>query len=551
MGKIIKFGPDGHQPVLEGVKELEKAVVSTLGPRGNTVIIHKGTSHPVITKDGVTVARAINFSDKWKDLGATIVKDAAARTNRECGDGTTTTILLASHLMQTGIDLGNLGFDKIDIKNGFNSACKDVIAHLDTYKVDVSSSDDILHIATISANNDKEIGEIIQEAFESVGNDGIVSLVNSFNEQTSVKVSTGYEMTTGFISSLYMNQNDDTYFAEKPKILLCKDKLDDINLLKPLLTIASDKEFPLIVIAPEYGDDVHSVISINVDQNKLNACLIRAPGWSRIVVDTYLEDLSKLLNCRIFTKDAIDSFNPNKDFGTCESIKVSSANTIITGPNSNPEELEKYCDGIRKKINEWNSSDATLTEMEVGTLKERLAKLSGGVATILIGASSEIEMKEKKDRYEDAVNAVRAAIKGGIVPGGGSTLAKISQLLMDAPSDTGNQVINRAYDAFLDIIKLPCLHIIQSTRVKNPYMIYEKVASSGPRAGFNAKTNTFEDDLIKAGIVDPILVLKTALKYATSVAGTFLTSNAIITDDLYNTSVIPNDKIMEEFSEEF
>jgi chaperonin GroEL len=554
LGKIIKYGHEARHLVFKGIEELSKAVTVTLGPKGKTVIIDNGTNHPILTKDGVTVARAISFTDKWKNLGAILIKEAANRTNQIAGDGTTTATLLTYELVKAGMELANLGFDRIEIKNGFQLARKEICEQLKEYCVKLSSSQNILNIATISANNDEEIGKIIQEAFEGIGDDGIVSILDSYatSGQTVVKFSSGFEFDKGYTSSIFANTKEDTYEVESPKILLYNGKLDDPKIIMPVLDIASKQDWDLVIIAPEYDNEFHSVICDNVDKKNLKCCLIRAPGYTKASVTDKLEDLSILLDCKVWDKTNIDNFNPNINFGSCDILKVTNIKTQITKETVDEEKIQQRCEEIKNILKKENDVEFALTELEVQSLKERLAKLTGGVATIYIGATSAIELKEKKDRYEDAVNAVRAAISDGIISGGGIALAKAANdLLIQNKILHDNSEVNKAYKTFLEVCMKPAEIIIASDEEKQAPIILSSILADGNKySGYNAKKSKIENNMIDSGIIDPIKVVTTALLYSTSVASTILTSDCVIVSDTQNISMDPNDAIMDMTYEE-
>ncbi len=549
MGKIIKFGKEAHSLVLKGVTELEETVISTLGPKGGTVIIDNGTGHPICTKDGITVARSISFSDKYKNIGASLLKDASARTNKEAGDGTTTTVLLTAELIKAGIDLINLGVESSDIKVAFNQAKDDIINSVSDYVAYIENADDIEHVATISANNDNEIGKVIREAFEGIGDDGTISILDSFNGKTSVKFKQGYELNSGYYSSLYANTKEGTYENKDVRVLLSKDPIDSLEMITPVLEYATQTKNPIAIVTPFVGDDVNGILLENVKNKILDCVVIPAQGSSKQAIENSLEDLAILLDQKVFSKTDKDLFQPKTFLGKIGLLKVSKrSSSFIDPPEGNEEKIVEYTEALKAKLEEvLDSEESAMTEFEIGTVKERVARLTGGIATIYVGANSEIEMKEKKDRYEDAINAVRASLDKGILAGGGSTLAKIVYKL-EKFNKNKSKFNPRAYSAFLNVCKIPCRKILESASISNSGLTYEKIASNKNKyLGFNAKKEVISKNMIKDGIIDPALVIMTALKYATSVASTFVSANAVIVDEITNTTFNPNDMVMTEY----
>lgn len=551
MGKILKFGIDARTAIQQGIDELEDAVTCTLGPKGKTVILDSGNGHPIITKDGVSVAKFIDFTDKYKNIGASIVQEAARKTNAVAGDGTTTATLITSELCRAGNELVSQNFDAVDVKKGFEAAKTDIIAALESQKKVISSEEDILHIATISANNDEEIGRIICDAFTNIGEGGIVGAVDAHNRngRTSITYSNGMELLRGFFTSAVVNTDQETCQFENPRYLIFGGKVEDFKGVAQIIQMVNKNNEDLVIIAPYYSEEFQQNFINNADKKTISAVAIYAEGSSKEAIDDNIGDIAALVGAKIIEgKKGIpmDKFDYNTCLGTSESVVVSKGKTTISGGCGDPETLAARVEEIKKTIENSDSDESFKTDYEIAMLKERIAKLSGGIATIHIGGFSDIEVKEKKDRYEDAINAVNAAIKEGIIAGGGAGLLHAVKKVSDIHKPLANPTQEVGYQKFLKIMEMPAKKIIFSTG-KEPGYYTESIKNNPNTAcGFNAKLEEFSDDLYRDGVVDPIKVTEAALSYGTSVAGTFITSNCVITSDAYNCRVTANDPIMEE-----
>ena len=552
MGKILKFGNDARSLILEGVDELEQAVTCTLGPKGKTVILDSGNGHPIITKDGVSVARFIEFTDKYKNIGASLIQEAARKTNAVAGDGTTTATLITSELCKAGHELVSQKFDAVDVKKGFDKAKDEVIKALEKQKRIISDEDDILHIATISANNDEEIGHFICEAFTNIGEGGIVGAVDAHNRngKTSIVYSNGMELLKGFFTSEVVNTDMGTCFFENPRYLIYGNKLDDFKSVAQIAQMANNNNESLVIIAPYFDEEFQANFIKNVSKRTISAVAVVADGNSREAINDNLEDIAALVGATVIegkSKNAV-SINEFKyeHLGSSESITVAKGKTTIVGGRGTKAQIEERVASIKSLIEKSDSDEDFKTDYELDILKERIAKLSGGIATIRIGAFSDIEAKEKKDRYEDAINAVNAAIKEGIIAGGGAGLLHAVKEVIDTHTPLENPTQEVGFQKFLKIMEMPARRIIESTG-KDPGYYSEKIKENESLSyGFNAKLEQFSDDLYKDGVVDPVKVTEAALSYGTSVAGTFISSSCVITSDAYNCRVVANDPIMSE-----
>lgn len=548
MGKVIKFGNSARNLVIEGITELENAVTCTLGPKGRTVIIDKGNNHPVVTKDGISVGKFIEFSDKYKNIGANLIKDAAKKANSIAGDGSTTTILLTSELCKAGNELVSQGFDSVEVKRGFEKAAEDVIEVLEKNKVILEDEDDIFHIATISANNDETIGNYIKEAFTKIGDGGRVNIVDAHNRngKTSVTFSNGLDIKKGFFTSAVVNTEMESCYFDEPRYFVYAKQIKDMKDILPIFRIIGKE--PVVIVAPSYSDDFQTSFITNIESGTINAVAIGPDGVSKSDMDSRLYDIATITGATVIEgkeKISIDNFNVNM-FGCSDSITVTKGKSSIVGGRGKPESIEKYVNSLKDSIEKGNDDETFKTDYEIALIKERIACLTGGISTIHIGGFTDIEVKEKIDRYEDAVNAVDAAISDGIIIGGGAGLLHAVKEVSDNHKVLENSVQETGYQKFLKILEMPSRRIIASTG-KDPGYYAEKIKESeNTKFGYNAKKEVFSDNLYKDGVIDPVKVIETALMFATSTAGTFITSDCVITDDNYNIRVTANDKIMME-----
>ncbi len=553
MGRVITFGSNARHSILEGMQELEDAVISTLGPRGRTVILDSGNEHPVATKDGVSVARFITFSNHYKRIGASIVKEAATKTDAVAGDGTTSTTLLTVELCKAGNKLIDMNLDAVEIKKGFDKACADVLDALNTQRKVISGPDDIRHVATISANNDPEIGGIIEEAFSSIGEGGIVSAIGANNRtgKTTVTVSNGMEIEKGLISSVFINTKNNTCELENPVYLIHGSPLKQLDDIRGVLQIVNRQNKSLVICAPVFDEIFLSEFIDSVEKGTISGALIYPRGNDRVSIDQFIEDLAVQVGATVLngkSKITIDSFDPQTMLGTSESIVIAKKKTTIIGGGGTEDAIEKRVEELRAEIakSESGNDDETKSLVDIGLLRERIANLSGGVATIHIGALTPLELKEKKDRYEDAIRAVNAAITEGIIAGGGAGLLHAVKAVSENHKTLENPTQEHGYQTFLSICEMPAKKIIDSTGKKGDYII-EKIKETGNiNYGFNAKKEVLTETMYEDGIIDPILVTKTALAYATSIAGTFITTDCVITDEAQNVSVSAIDPLLDE-----
>lgn len=553
--KILKFGTDARDRMMEGIEELEKAVITTLGPVGRNCLFDRGTSHPIITKDGVSVAREIKFSDHYKNVGASIIKEAAENVNTIAGDGTTTTVLLASELCKEGVNLVAAGKEPVELQKGMDAAANDIVSRIDNYKLQLRDDKDILSIATISANNDEAVGKVVYDAFTGIGEGGKVNLQDSHTKsgKTTVEFSDGMEFEKGLTDGRFTtDKRKETLEIDEPNVVLL-DYSPSLQDMSDLLNWCVGKSQSCIMIANEFDESLESMcVNMDVQRGMKFAC-INAPGMSQYEISEELKDLASVLGTTViknnddlkdFTSKVKDGKNP---FGSCKhlSSKVSFKTTITEGKGTE-EQIDARVKEIEADIEKGkNDPDLGLSEDEISVMRTRIARLTGGIATIMVGGLSVTRIKELKDRYEDAIHAVEAAISDGIVPGGGVTLLKCARDLEKQKKKFANDSFQAGYEAVIKVCKIPAMKIIKSVTSDYAFIISKIEHNRSKAYGFNAKKVQIEDDMFAAGIIDPVKVEKAALSYAASVAGIFITTECVITDEASNISLVPNDEMTE------
>lgn len=551
MAKILYFDSVAREKYLKGVEVIEKAVVSTMGPKGHTVMMDSGNRHPISTKDGVSVGDFIDLEDKVEDMGVATVQECARKTNAEAGDGTTTATLIVSELMKKGNELVNLRLDATEIKRGFNIGLKEVTDEIIKQTHQVESDEDILHVACISANNDTEIGQYVADAFTGVGDGGIVSVVPSLRRdgKTSVTFSNGLEINKGIFSSSLANNEDHTeVYFENPKIFIYGDRMKEFEIVATLRDCLKP-DVPLVIFAPSYSDEFMSEFVEKYSAGFLDNTTFMVPdGTSKEVIRDNLQDLSVLTGATLFggvNGQSMDFFK-DTDLGGCDSYKAGLKKTVLMGGKGTEEELAKHIENLKASIEKGETSeDEAKSIYEIENINERIAKLTGGIATIHVGASSDLEAREKKDRFDDARNAVENAIKDGIFVGGGCGLLHVIQKVKENHKTLENPTQETGFQEYLKVMEMPARTIIASTG-KDPGYWVEKIKDNvNLNYGFNAKTEVETKDMIEEGVIDPVKVIKTALRYGTSIAGEFITTNCIIVRAEKNISVIPNDPVLD------
>jgi chaperonin GroEL len=534
MSKQIVFNQDAKTKLLKGVIKLSDAVTCTLGPNGRNVIIDNAGENPVSTKDGVTVARSIELENPIENIGAQLLKQAAIKTADLAGDGTTTTTLLAATMIADGFNAIKAGSNAVEVKRGIEQATKEVITRIKEISKDITSDEQIKQVAVISANGDEEIGALISEAMQAVGVDGVVTVEESRIGETSLEIVEGIQIDKGY-KSLYFVTNNDTMTAtlNNPKILLYNGRLTQVKELLPLLNSLSQSNDELLVIAEDIDGEALSTLLVNKMRGILKNAVVKAPdfGDRRLHI---LEDIATVTGGQVISPEKgmkLEKFNSDW-LGSARLVTVAKETTTIVDGKGNVEEIEQRIDDLKQQI------DNAKSMFEREKLQERLGKLSGGVAVINIGAPTEVEMREKKDRVDDALHATKAALQEGILPGGGVALVHARQVLADKKYDNvdldlGRDIVYRACTS-------PFLKILSNAGYENleSFGIVNRLSDVSSEHGYNLKTKTI-NNLINDGIIDPTKVTRLALENAVSVAGTILITESIV----YNK---PEDKKSEQ-----
>ena len=521
--KELSFESDARAALLAGVEKLATAVKSTLGPRGRNAIIDKGWGGPTVTKDGVTVAEEIDLLDKEENLGAKLVKEAASKTSKIAGDGTTTAVVLAEAMFKEAHRNLASGADAMALNRGMQKAVAVASARLESLAkpIDVTKKDDIINIASISANNDLEIGKIMAQAFGKLGKDGVITVEEGKSLDTGIEFVEGMQFDRGYLSPHFVSDVDNMVCElEKPYVLVFEDKISSVQKIVPLLEAVAKSKRPLLIIAEDVESEALATLVVNKLRSVLNVAAVKAPGYGDRR-KAMLEDIAVLTGAEAIFKDlGIELDNVTiKQLGQAKKITIDNDSTIIVEGAGTSNAITGRIKQIRSEI------EATTSDYDREKLQERLAKLTGGVAQINVGAASETEMKEKKARIEDALHATRAAIEEGIVPGGGVALIRcieaVKKLKLKGDEQTGANIIMKA-------LKMPCYTIADNAgAVAN--LVVNKVAQGTDCFGYNADTDTYED-LVEAGVIDPVKVTRIALQNAASVAGLLLTSDCLVTE---------------------
>ena len=523
MAKVISFNMDARDQLKKGVDELANAVKVTLGPKGRNVIIEKKYGAPHITKDGVSVAKEIELEDSIQNLGAQLVKEVASKTGDDAGDGTTTATVLAQAIVGVGLKNVTAGANPMDLKRGIDKAVAKVVESIKAQAQEVGDNyDKIEQVATISANNDAVIGKLIADAMKKVSKDGVITIEEAKGTDTTIEVVEGMQFDRGYISPYFVTNTEKMEVEmEKPFILIHDKKISNLKELLPVLEPAVQSGRPLLIIAEDVDSEALTTLVVNRLRAQLKICAVKAPGFGDRRKEM-LEDIAVLTGGIVISEEkGIKLENATIEMlGTAERITVSKDNTVIVNGAGARENIMARVAQIKSQI------AATSSDYDREKLQERLAKLAGGVAVLYVGAASEVEMKEKKDRVDDALSATRAAIEEGIVPGGGVTYIRAISALEGLKGEcddeqTGIEIVKRA-------IEEP-LRQISTNAGKEGAVIVQKVREGEGDFGYNARADRFEN-MFAAGVVDPAKVTRVALENAASIAGMFLTTECVITD---------------------
>ena len=524
MAKEIVFEIDARDRLKKGVDALANAVKATLGPKGRNVVIDKKFGAPQVTKDGVTVAKEIELADAVENMGAQMVKEVASKTNDIAGDGTTTATVLAQAIINAGLKNVAAGANPMDLKRGIDKAVATVVAELKKLSKEVGSDNDkIKQVATVSANNDEAIGSLIAEAMKVVGNDGVITVEEAKGTETEVKTVEGMQFDRGYLSPYFVT-NADKMIAEleNPHILIYDKKISNMKDLLPVLEPVAQSGNPLLIIAEDVDGEALATLVVNKIRGSLKIAAVKAPGFGDRR-KAMLEDIAILTGGTMISEErGFKLENTTIDMlGTCEKIEIDKDNTTVINGAGNKDDILARTNQIKAQI------ETTTSDYDKEKLQERLAKLAGGVAVLYVGAATEVEMKEKKARVDDALAATRAAVEEGIVPGGGIGYIRAAEALdqkggLNEDENTGIKIVTRA-------IEEPLRAIIANSGGEGA-VIVQKVKEGKNDFGFNARTETYEN-LFKSGVIDPTKVSRSALENAASIASMLLTTECVIADE--------------------
>ncbi len=520
--KDVQFGAEARERMLRGVDILANAVKVTLGPKGRNVVIEKSFGAPRTTKDGVTVAKEVELEDKFENMGAQMLREVASKTNDEAGDGTTTATVLAQAIVREGMKRVAAGMNPMDLKRGIDKAVTEVLADLKGKAKEVSTNAEIAQVGTISANGETEIGDMIAKAMDKVGNEGVITVEEAKSLATELEVVEGMQFDRGYLSPYFITDADKMRVdLEDPYILLFEKKLSSLQAMLPILEAVVQSSRPLLIIAEDVEGEALATLVVNKLRGGLKVAAVKAPGFGDRR-KAMLEDIAILTGGTMISEDlGIKLETVTLDMlGTAKRVSITKEDTTIVDGAGAKADIEGRVSQIRRQI------DDTSSDYDREKLQERLAKLAGGVAVIKVGGATEIEVKERKDRVDDALNATRAAVEEGIVPGGGVALLRASKFIDvkgdNADQDAGIAIVRKALEA-------PIRQIVENAGVEGSIVVGKILEQNKANYGFNAQTEEYVD-MIEAGIIDPVKVVRTALQDAASVAALILTTEATIAE---------------------
>lgn len=518
MSKEMKFDTEAREKLLNGISKLTKAVATTLGPAGRNVMIATG-ARPVVTKDGVSVARSIDLPDPFENQGAQLVKDVASKTNEIAGDGTTTSSILSLAIAREGLKNVTAGANPIELKKGMDAAVDAIINEVEKNAIKVTDKKAIAQVGTISANGDEEIGNLLADAMEKVGNDGVITIEESRTADTVLDVVEGMQFGNGYLSPYFSTEENMSCVLENPVILMYGHKISTMKELVPTLEFCAQNNKPLLIIAEDVDGEALAALVINKMRGTIKVAAVKAPGYGDSRINN-LKDIAVLTGGTLVSDEIgvkLEEIDPSY-LGSAKTVKITKDSTTIIEGAGDTEAIKSHVAGLK------NLGLETESDYERSKIAERVARLSGGVAVIKVGAATEVEMKEKKDRVDDALHATKAAALGGIVPGGGVALIRAQSVLDNlkvetADQKTGVNIIRRA-------VEEPLRQIAQNAG-KSADVIVNKVKELSGNEGYNAKTDVYEN-LVDSGVIDPAIVTVTALKNASSVASMVITTECVI-----------------------
>ena len=527
MAKIIKFDTEARSQMLKGVNTLANAVKVTLGPKGRNVVMDKSYGAPKITKDGVSVAKEIELEDKFENMGAQMVKEVASKTNDNAGDGTTTATILAQGIVNEGLKYVTAGMNPMDIKRGIDKAVEFVIEKLKTTSKKVKANEEVAQVGTISANGEKSIGDMISKAMQKVGNEGVITVEEAKGVETELDVVEGMQFDRGYLSPYFINDQDAMQAdMENPMILIHDKKISNIRDMLPVLEATAKAGRPLVVIAEDVDGEALATLVVNNIRGIVKVCAVKAPGFGDRR-KAMLQDLAILTGGQVISEEVGMSLEGTSidDLGSAKRVQITKENTTVIDGAGSKADIEGRVSQIRVQIDEATS------DYDKEKMQERVAKLAGGVAVIKVGAATEIEMKEKKARVEDALRSTRAAVEEGVVPGGGVALVRCLAALDSVKGDNSDQdvgvsIVKRA-------IEEPLRQIVANAGAEGS-VVLNNVAGKDGNYGYNAGTGEY-GDMIEMGILDPTKVTRAALQNAASISGLMITTEAMVAE-------LPEDK---------
>ena len=521
--KEVKFGSDARTRMLEGVDILANAVKVTLGPKGRNVVLEKSFGAPRITKDGVTVAKDIELKEKFQNMGAQMVREVASKANDVAGDGTTTATVLAQSIAQEGARAVAAGMNPMDLKRGIDMAVESVVSSLEAKSKKISTSDEVAQVGTISANGEEEIGKMIAEAMERVGNEGVISVEEAKSLDTELDVVEGMQFDRGYLSPYFVTDAEKMRaILEEPYILLHEKKLSNLQDMLPILEKVVQSGRPLLIIAEDIEGEALATLVVNRLRGGLKVAAVKAPGFGDRR-KAMLEDIAILTKGTVISEEvgiSLDAVTLEM-LGSAKRVEITKDETTIVDGIGEKAEIEARCNQIRAQAEE------TTSDYDREKLQERLAKLAGGVAVIRVGGATEVEVKERKDRVDDAMHATRAAVEEGIVPGGGVALVKSIASLdglkpANRDQEVGVEIVRRALQA-------PARNIAENAGAEGSVIVGKLMEGKKDDEGYDAVSGTFTD-MVKAGVIDPTKVVRSSLQNAASVAGLLITTEAMVAD---------------------
>ena len=522
-GKEVKFSADARARLLKGVNILADAVKVTLGPKGRNVVLDKSFGAPRITKDGVSVAKEIDLKDKFENMGAQMVKEVASRTSETAGDGTTTATILAQAIVDEGLKSVAAGMNPMDLKRGIDMATKAIVEEVKKKSKKINTNEEVKQVGTISANGDTEVGDHLAEAMDKVGNEGVITVEEGKGLDTELNVVEGMEFDRGYLSPYFITNAEKMICElEDAYILLYEQKLSNLQSMLPLLEAVAQSGKPLLIISEEVEGEALATLIVNKLKGGLKIAAVKAPGFGDRR-KSMLEDIALLTGGQVISEDlGIKLESVKLDMlGKAKKINIDKENTTIVEGVGKNSDIEARCNQIRTEIEQSDS------DYDIEKLQERLAKLSGGVAVIHVGGASEVEVKEKKDRVDDAMNATRAAVEEGVVPGGGVALLYAAKILDNLNPKNNEQKVG--LNIVKKAIERPVRQIAENAGVDGSVIVGKLLEQDNLNYGYNAATGNFTD-LVKDGIIDPTKVVRSAIQDAASVAGLLITAEAVIAD---------------------